>query len=183
MDHIPKEVRSRIMAAVHSRGNTTTELPLARLLWAAGFRGYRKHWPVAGKPDFAWPGRRVAVFVDGCFWHGCRCKYLPRTNTEFWRDKIETNKRRDWARLASASARRMDRYKGEGVRFAQTVDARTYRQGVARRRGPGGCATGRSRFLRRSGSIVTRWTGQEAGGGLFHYFRKRRISSVWRSER
>jgi DNA mismatch endonuclease (patch repair protein) len=33
--------------------------------------------------------------VDGCFWHGCRCKYLPRTNTEFWRDKIETNKRRD----------------------------------------------------------------------------------------
>jgi DNA mismatch endonuclease, patch repair protein len=95
MDHVPKEVRSRIMAAIHSRGNTTTERPLAKLLWAAGLRGYRKYWPVAGKPDFAWPGRKVAVFVDGCFWHGCRCKYLPRTNTEFWRDKIETNKRRD----------------------------------------------------------------------------------------
>ena len=91
MDHVPKEVRSRIMAAVHSRGNTTTELPLAKLLWAAGLRGYRKHWPVLGKPDFAWPGRKVAVFVDGCFWHGCRCKYLPRTNTEFWRNKIATN--------------------------------------------------------------------------------------------
>jgi DNA mismatch endonuclease, patch repair protein len=95
MDHVTKEVRSKIMAAVHSRGNTTTELPIAKLLWAAGIRGYRKHWPVAGMPDFAWPGRKVAVFIDGCFWHGCPCKYLPRTNTEFWRNKIETNKRRD----------------------------------------------------------------------------------------
>jgi DNA mismatch endonuclease (patch repair protein) len=83
------------MAAVRSRGNTTTELPLSKLLWEAGMRGYRKHWPVAGRPDFAWPGRKVAVFVDGCFWHGCACKYLPRTNTEFWRNKIEANKRRD----------------------------------------------------------------------------------------
>lgn len=95
MDHVSKEVRSKIMAAVHSRGNTTTELPLGKLLWAADLKGYRKHWHVAGKPDFAWPGRKVAVFVDGCFWHGCSCKYLPRTNTEFWRNKIETNKRRD----------------------------------------------------------------------------------------
>ena len=47
MDHVSKEVRSKIMAAVHSRGNTTTELPLAKLLWAAGLKGYRKHWPVA----------------------------------------------------------------------------------------------------------------------------------------
>jgi len=95
MDHVTKAVRSKIMAAVRSRGNTTTELPLGRLLWAAGVRGYRKHWPVTGKPDFAWPGRKLAVFVDGCFWHGCSCKYLPRTNTEFWRQKIETNKHRD----------------------------------------------------------------------------------------
>lgn len=95
MDHVSKEVRSKIMAAVRSRGNTTTELPLAKLLWSAGIRGYRKHWPVAGRPDFAWPGRKIAVFVDGCFWHGCRCKYLPRTNSEFWRNKVETNMRRD----------------------------------------------------------------------------------------
>jgi DNA mismatch endonuclease (patch repair protein) len=104
MDHVSKKIRSKIMAAVHSRGNTTTELPLGRLLWAAGVRGYRKHWPVEGKPDFAWPARKVAVFVDGCFWHGCSCKYLPRTNTAFWRDKIETNKRRD--RRVSHSLRR-----------------------------------------------------------------------------
>ena len=96
MDHVSKEVRSKIMAAVRSTGNRTTELALGRLLWAAGLRGYRKHWPVAGKPDFAWPRLKVAVFVDGCFWHGCRqCKYLPKTHTTFWRDKIETNRKRD----------------------------------------------------------------------------------------
>jgi DNA mismatch endonuclease (patch repair protein) len=104
MDHVPKKVRSRIMAAIHSRGNTSTELRLAKLLWAAGFRGYRKHWPVTGKPDFAWPGRKIAVFVDGCFWHGCACKRLPRTNTKFWRLKIETNKQRD--RRVSLALRR-----------------------------------------------------------------------------
>jgi DNA mismatch endonuclease (patch repair protein) len=104
MDHVPKKVRSRIMAAIHSRGNASTELRLAKLLWAAGFRGYRKHWAVAGKPDFAWPGRKIAVFVDGCFWHGCACKRLPRTNTKFWRLKIETNKQRD--RRVSLALRR-----------------------------------------------------------------------------
>ena len=84
------------MAAVRSAGNTSTELPLGKLLWAAGIRGYRKQWKVAGKPDFAWPGRKIAVFVDDCFWHGClRCKTLPRTNAAFWRNKIETNRARD----------------------------------------------------------------------------------------
>lgn len=84
------------MAAVRSRGNATTELPIGKLLWAAGLRGYRKHWKVVGRPDFAWPGRKIAVFVDGCFWHGCaRCKTFPRTNAAFWRNKIETNRARD----------------------------------------------------------------------------------------
>src|SRR5271163_2092537 len=83
------------MAGIRSRGNGTTELALAKLLCAADLRGYRKHWRVVGKPDFAWPSRKVAVFVDGCFWHGCSCKYLPRTNKAFWRDKITNNNRRD----------------------------------------------------------------------------------------
>lgn len=95
MDHVSQEIRSKIMASVRSKGNRTTELALGRILWAAGLRGYRKHWPITGRPDFAWPGLKVAVFVDGCFWHGCRCKYLPRSNRRFWRDKIERNKRRD----------------------------------------------------------------------------------------
>lgn len=104
MDHVSKEIRSKNMAAIRSRGNATTELQLAKLLWGAGLRGYRKHWPVAGKPDFAWPGRKIAIFVDGCFWHGCRCKTLPRTNGEFWRNKIENNQHRD--RRVSRSLRR-----------------------------------------------------------------------------
>ncbi len=95
VDHVTIEVRSKIMASVRSRGNRTTEVALGRLLWAAGLRGYRKQWSVAGKPDFAWPGLKVAVFVDGCFWHGCSCKYLPRSNQDFWRSKIENNERRD----------------------------------------------------------------------------------------
>jgi DNA mismatch endonuclease, patch repair protein len=104
MDHVSKKVRSKIMAAVRSRGNTTTELPLAKLLCSSGLKGYRKHWPVAGKPDFAWPGRKIAIFVDGCFWHGCPCKYLPRSNAQFWRNKIEANRRRD--RRVARSLRR-----------------------------------------------------------------------------
>ena len=95
MDHVSKSVRSKIMASVRSRGNRSTEVVLGRLMWAGGLRGYRKHWPVDGRPDFAWPRLKVAVFVDGCFWHGCSCKYLPRSNKDFWRRKIEANVRRD----------------------------------------------------------------------------------------
>jgi DNA mismatch endonuclease (patch repair protein) len=96
MDHVSKDIRSKIMASVRSRGNSTTELALGRLLCGAGLRGYRKHWRVIGRPDFAWPGRKLAVFVDGCFWHGCKkCKHLPRSNRQFWKEKIENNIRRD----------------------------------------------------------------------------------------
>lgn len=95
MDHVSKEVRSKIMASIRSKGNQTTEVLLGKLLWAAGLRGYRKHWRVVGRPDFAWPRRKIAVFVDGCFWHGCKCKHLPRSNAAFWKSKIETNRARD----------------------------------------------------------------------------------------
>jgi DNA mismatch endonuclease (patch repair protein) len=84
------------MASVRPQGNVTTEIALGKLLRAAGIRGYRKHWPVQGKPDFAWPGRKIAVFVDGCFWHGCpTCKSMPTSNVKYWKDKIDNNRRRD----------------------------------------------------------------------------------------
>ncbi|MEX2261796.1 MAG: very short patch repair endonuclease [Bryobacteraceae bacterium] len=106
MDHVPKEIRSKIMASVRSKGNRTTEIAMAKILCARGLRGYRKHWPIDGKPDFAWPRLKVAVFVDGCFWHGCtRCKYLPRSHKQFWKDKIENNVRRD--RKVSQRLRRL----------------------------------------------------------------------------
>lgn len=96
MDNVSKKTRSRIMAAVRSRGNLTTEVLFGRLLRAAGVRGYRKHWPIQGRPDFAWPARKVALFVDGCFWHGCpKCKAMPTSNAKFWKTKIENNRARD----------------------------------------------------------------------------------------
>lgn len=61
-----------------------------------GCLGYRKHWKVFGRPDFAWPGRKIAVFVDGCFWHGCpQCYSRPKTNQRFWKGKLEANQGRD----------------------------------------------------------------------------------------
>jgi DNA mismatch endonuclease, patch repair protein len=96
MDTVPKVERSRIMRAVHSRNNESTELRVGRILWANGIKGYRKHWPILGNPDFCWPGRKLALFVDGCFWHGCpRCSEIPSTNTSYWTKKIARNRSRD----------------------------------------------------------------------------------------
>jgi DNA mismatch endonuclease (patch repair protein) len=83
------------MAAVRTSGGTT-ERKMEKLLRLHGIRGFRKQWPVAGKPDFAWPKSRVALFVDGCFWHGCpRCDRPSKSNTKFWKSKIVSNRRRD----------------------------------------------------------------------------------------
>jgi DNA mismatch endonuclease (patch repair protein) len=95
MDRVTREVRSKIMASVRTAGGTT-ERKMEKLLRHRGIRGYKKQWPVAGKPDFAWPKSKVAVFVDGCFWHGCpRCDRPSKSNTKFWRLKILSNRRRD----------------------------------------------------------------------------------------
>lgn len=99
MDHVSPVVRSRIMASVRTSGGTT-ERKMQALLRRHGIRGFRKQWPVAGKPDFAWPRPKVALFVDGCFWHGCpRCNRPSKTNRTFWKFKIVSNRRRD-ARVA-----------------------------------------------------------------------------------
>ncbi len=88
--------RSRMLSAVRGTGNATTELMLAGILRRFKLSGWRRHLPLPGRPDFAWPRLKVAVFVDGCFWHGCpRCYQAPRHNAAFWREKIEVNKRRD----------------------------------------------------------------------------------------
>lgn len=88
--------RSRIMSAVRSRGNRSTELRLTTLLRRAGLNGWRRHKPILGKPDFVWVNRRVALFVDGCFWHGCpTCYQAPRHNRTYWRKKLLRNRRRD----------------------------------------------------------------------------------------
>jgi DNA mismatch endonuclease (patch repair protein) len=95
-DTFTKDERSRIMAAVKSKGNKLTEVRLARLLRRHRITGWRRHLPVTGNPDFIFRNKRVAVFVDGCFWHGCE-KHLrmPTSNREYWEKKIFRNMIRD----------------------------------------------------------------------------------------
>ncbi len=98
------EVRSRIMRAVPGR-NTSTERVLRRALWVEGLRGFRLHnKEVPGTPDVVFARARLAVFVDGCFWHGCpRCYREPKSRKEYWTMKVQRNKDRD-ARVNEACA-------------------------------------------------------------------------------
>jgi DNA mismatch endonuclease (patch repair protein) len=84
------------MAAVRSKGNKATELKMVAILRAGGITGWRRHQGLLGRPDFVFRRQRLAVFIDGCFWHGCpnHCR-MPKTNTEYWNPKIAGNKRRD----------------------------------------------------------------------------------------
>ena len=77
---------------------TSPEMKLRKVLRENGHPGYRVNWKKApGRPDIAYPGRKVAIFVNGCFWH--RCPYcslsLPKSHTEFWKEKFERNTERD----------------------------------------------------------------------------------------
>ncbi|MCD8265908.1 MAG: very short patch repair endonuclease [Prevotellaceae bacterium] len=97
MDKMTKEQRHRCMAAIRSR-NTKPEMLVRRYLFSRGFR-YRLCNPrLPGHPDLVLRKYRTAIFVNGCFWHGhegCPAFRLPKTNIDFWRAKIERNKRRD----------------------------------------------------------------------------------------
>jgi len=95
-DIFPKAKRSAVMAAIRGSGNAATELRMMALLRAHGITGWRRKAQVFGKPDFVFLAARVAVFVDGCFWHGCpRHATQPRTRAAFWTAKFARNKARD----------------------------------------------------------------------------------------
>lgn len=84
------------MAAIRGRGNKDTELRLVTILRGSGITGWRRHQSLPGRPDFIFRRQRLAVFVDGCFWHGCRwhCR-MPVGNGEYWQRKIARNITRD----------------------------------------------------------------------------------------
>jgi DNA mismatch endonuclease (patch repair protein) len=134
-DVFTKAKRSEVMSRIRGRGNKDTELALAKLLRRHGIKGWRRHLEIrkaeSGKqkfkvrPDFVFRQVRLALFVDGCFWHGCpkHCKYakwltrsvmagnpaspkngLRRTGRAFWRRKLAGNKTRD--RLVNRALRR-----------------------------------------------------------------------------
>ena len=94
-DCFTREKRSAIMRAVRTR-DTAPEVRLRKALWAAGLR-YRLQYPIGGiRPDIVFVAPRVAVFVDGCFWHGCPVHYqAPRSNVDFWERKLQANQARD----------------------------------------------------------------------------------------
>lgn len=95
-DVFSQEKRSEVMRAVKSRGNQSTELRLIKIFKNVKIIGWRRNYKLFGKPDFVFPKRRVAIFVDGCFWHGHDCRNTkPADNADYWQVKIEINKKRD----------------------------------------------------------------------------------------
>lgn len=95
MDIYSKKKRSEIMSLVKNK-DSKIEISLRKELWKRGFR-YRKNSPkYYGKPDIVLPKHKTAIFVDSCFWHGCKkhCK-LPTTREKFWSNKINGNIQRD----------------------------------------------------------------------------------------
>ena len=95
---LPKDERTSKVMQSNKAKNTGPELRFRRALREAGLSGYRLHWSQAtGRPDISYPGKKIAIFVNGCFWHGCeRCRMpIPKSHNDFWRAKLERNKKRD----------------------------------------------------------------------------------------
>lgn len=95
-DWLTRKQRSFNMASIRSSGNRSTEHAFRKLLRSSRIKGWRRHVKLAGKPDFVFGKQRLAVFVDGCFWHGCsRCYRLPEDNGPYWKSKVLSNRDRD----------------------------------------------------------------------------------------
>lgn len=88
---------SKVMSRNKAKG-TKPEVLLRKALWSNNLKGYRLNYKkIPGRPDIAYVYKKIAIFVNGCYWHRCpRCNYpLPKHNTEFWKNKFERNKERD----------------------------------------------------------------------------------------
>lgn len=109
MDVHTKQQRSFNMSRIKSTG-TKPELKLRKFLWAEGLRGYRIKNKIKGRPDIYYPGVKLAIFIDGCFWHMCpECFIAPGSNRNFWKRKLNQNVVRD--RLTDETLER------EGISF------------------------------------------------------------------
>jgi DNA mismatch endonuclease (patch repair protein) len=106
VDTVKSLERSRIMSKIRSKNNRTTELCLRSLLVRNCLRGWKvRPKGIPGNPDFVFTKERIAIFVDGSFWHGAPgFKRYPKTRIEYWKPKIEGNRRRD--KLISSALRR-----------------------------------------------------------------------------
>jgi DNA mismatch endonuclease (patch repair protein) len=106
-DVFTQEKRSEVMSRIKGKGNKDTELVMIQILRNHHISGWRRNQAVFGKPDFVFPKQKVALFVDGCFWHGCpKHSNMPKNNREFWEAKLQGNKDRD--KLVSRELRKMN---------------------------------------------------------------------------
>lgn len=101
-----KAKRSEIMSAVHSKQNKSTELKLIKIFKEFGIKGWQRNYKVKGHPDFVFLNKKIAIFVDGCFWHGHDCRNTrPADNQEYWQKKRERNIAHDKAITALFESR------------------------------------------------------------------------------
>lgn len=104
-DVFTKAKRSHVMSRIRGRGNKETELALMKLFRRHRIAGWRRNRAVFGKPDFVFHALKIAVFVDGCFWHGCpQHSNIPANNRAFWMKKFAANQARD--RLVNRTLRK-----------------------------------------------------------------------------
>ncbi|MFC1711195.1 very short patch repair endonuclease [Patescibacteria group bacterium] len=95
MDIKSKKERSYNMSQIRDK-NTRIEKIFRNYIWMRGIKNYRLHYKITGRPDIFFPKKKIAVFIDGCFWHRCsKCFREPESNRIFWKKKLENNKKRD----------------------------------------------------------------------------------------
>ena len=98
MDSLSREKRSWNMAQIKSK-DTKIEVSVRKYLFAKGFRYRKNDKKLPGKPDMVFPKYKTVIFVNGCFWHmheGCKYGRLPKSNTEYWKEKLERNVKNDF---------------------------------------------------------------------------------------
>lgn len=95
-DVFDKKKRSEIMSKVRSTKNKSTEIKLIEIFKREGIHGWKRNYKVKGHPDFVFMDKRIAIFVDGCFWHGHDCRNTrPKDNSDYWTRKRERNIQHD----------------------------------------------------------------------------------------
>lgn len=95
-DVFSKQKRSEVMSRIRGKANKDTELLMIQILRKNHITGWRRNQKVFGMPDFVFPKQKVALFVDGCFWHVCPKHFnMPKNNERFWMQKMKANQERD----------------------------------------------------------------------------------------
>ena len=164
--------RSANMRAIKSRGNRTTELKLRAMIVRLGIRGWQMHASIIeGCPDFFFTRERIAVFVDGCFWHGCpTCGHTPRANRQYWSKKLARNRARD-IRITRA-------LRSTGIRVLRLWECRL-------REAPGSCIERLLRLRERANVAGSKkaprsnFVNTPLRSGPFIWYKQFTESSVW----